>query len=312
MYTYQIKEVTFVNNRRRVVLKYVIAATLVCCLFITSLIPNLIITCNGKIRQKPPTKFSTDLKYILFWTLKEKKNQIRGGQMTFVKQKCPVLNCYVSYNKTFLGNDMTNFDAVVFGIKEISKLKTNQFNFTRTPNQIYILHSLEPASKVPLCNPRLDDFFNWTWTYKLNSDVPHPFFNIHNKDSSIIGPQINTKWSVNLSHHSRNIDIIKKKTKAIAWIVNQCKSKKKNKVFIKKFEAELRLYNYTLDVYGSCGQRNCIGPTRFKCYKMIEKHYFFSLVTEDTSSEDWVTEKVINTLNHVSIPVVIGGANYSR
>ncbi|XP_061717262.1 alpha-(1,3)-fucosyltransferase C-like [Cydia pomonella] len=316
MYSYQVKELSFSNEKKRTWIKYAIAITLLCCVLASTFVPNFLLHYASSNKYLPQHhRFASDLKHVLIWTTSEDHSYFdhNEGQKDFVRQQCPIFNCYISYNKSLLRGDVRNYDAVVVDIREVLKSYMIQPYpiFQRSPHQIYVFHALEPSTKYSICNPNLDHFFNWTWSYKLNSDIPHPFFNIHNLKREIIGPKINITWLDKLKHDSRNKDLIKRKTKSVAWLLTECTSKVLHEKFVNQFQAELANYNYTLDVYGACGHQSCSEKGKFKCYKMIEKNYFFSLVTEEINCEDWVTDKIINTLNHISIPIVVGRANYS-
>ena len=46
--------------------------------------------------------------------------------------------------------------------------------------------------------------------------------------------------------------------------------------------------------------------------RLFAQHYTFMLAFENALCDDYVTEKFFNALQHGLIPVVLGGANYSR
>jgi len=49
-----------------------------------------------------------------------------------------------------------------------------------------------------------------------------------------------------------------------------------------------------------------------ECYQMLEKRYRFYLSFENSLCTDYVTEKLYRALDHGVVPVVYGGADYSR
>lgn len=57
----------------------------------------------------------------------------------------------------------------------------------------------------------------------------------------------------------------------------------------------------------SCGPR-----LSEHCYALIESDYYFYLAFENSFCEDYVTEKILTATQHYAVPVVYGGANYSR
>ncbi|KAL4713451.1 hypothetical protein ACJJTC_010436 [Scirpophaga incertulas] len=319
MYTYHIKEMLLVSNLKKYFLRFCIALIL---LLLTVLIAiSLNYTINTKLQNHKPTRFDTDLKYILFWNnpkIKKLKSlrvksvhEFDSGQIPFIKQNCLYKNCYISYNASLLGGDQKNFDAVIFDVHDISKFKINALNFTRSPFQKFVFRSHESSQNHPVCNPVFDNFFNWTWTYKLNSDIPHPFMSIYDVNNKLIGPKNNIVWPTTMNHTNVR-DIIKHKNKAVIWIVNQCKLKKKLQDFINELRYELKGYNYTVDMFGHCGEKKCPGSQLNKCYKMADKKYYFQFVLEDSFAEDYVSDKLVKVLSYFTVPIVYGGANYTR
>lgn len=117
-------------------------------------------------RPGPPAKemprFMQDLRHILLWT------KIPGldheGQHTFMKRHCEELNCYLTTNKSLLG-DIRLFDAIVFYVEDVAKSSAN-LPKVRSLTQKYIFAANDSADNYPVCDPVYDNFFNWTWTYR--------------------------------------------------------------------------------------------------------------------------------------------------
>ncbi|XP_026317847.1 alpha-(1,3)-fucosyltransferase C-like [Hyposmocoma kahamanoa] len=228
----------------------------------------------------------------------------------FITQKCPYINCYITYNKTFI--DSEYFDAVVFEAREIFHVKIDNFNLTRSPDQKYIFKSLEPSEYLPVCHGIYDSFFNWTWTYKLNSDITHTFINIYNDKDKLIGPDRNLNWISKMNRTEQFTNVVKRKTKAVAWFIGKCKVKSKHREFIDDLIKELKAYNYTIDTFGPCGRTQCEKGQNELCHKTIESDYYFQLVLEESTSEDFVTERLAKVLSYLTIPIVSGEVDYGR
>ncbi|XP_035442980.2 alpha-(1,3)-fucosyltransferase C [Spodoptera frugiperda] len=320
MYTYHIKDMVFVSNCKKNFLKIT-----VCCVFgivglIVMILPHVLMS-SHVVHHRRSTRYPTDLKYILFWSHKKHKNLIptlsrltefQPGQKTFIDQKCRHINCYITYNKKTLTND-EDFDAVVFDLNTVAKMDVNLLNLTRSPEQLYIFRSSETSDKYPLCDHDLEHFFNWTWTYKLSSDIPQPFLTIYNTmNHSIVGPTINTPWVTIVKKTRKYANKIRQKNKAVAWILTKCRLKSKHEDYIREFRYELSRYNYTLDIYGPCSANKCPGGSALKCYKMLEKDYFFQIVVEEYLTEDYVTEVMVSAMSHLAIPIVLGPNDYSN
>ena len=70
-------------------------------------------------------------------------------------------------------------------------------------------------------------------------------------------------------------------------------------------------------IYGSCGPLKCdlniaAGISTSGCYDLLERDYKFYLSFENSICVDYVTEKFFAILDYNVVPVVLGGANYSK
>ncbi|KAF9424390.1 hypothetical protein HW555_000529 [Spodoptera exigua] len=319
MYSYHKKDIMFVSNFKKNYLKIIL-----CCVFgvvalVVMILPHVLMT-SHVVHHRRHTRYPTDLKYILFWSHNKHKNfkpamsrlkEFQHGQRTFIDQKCRYINCYITYSKDTLMND-EDFDAVVFDLNTVAKMDVSLLNLTRSPEQLYIFRSLETSAKYPLCDHDLEHFFNWTWTYKLTSDIPHPFLNIYSMNNTIVGPTTNMQWSTVMKKTRKYASKVKQKKKAVAWILTKCKLKSKHQDFIREIRYELSGYNYTLDIFGPCSANKCPGSSALKCYKMVERDYFFQVVVEEYLTEDYVTEVMVSAMSHLAIPIVLGPNDYSN
>lgn len=256
---------------------------------------------------KPNLTKDTKLMYILIWPQLNEKYRYLDGQKEFIKQNCSYTNCFLSYNKLLL-NDTRNFDAIVFDVLTLKSIINRKIR--RDPRQKYIFKSVE-ADRSPVCHPKYDNFFNWTWTYRLSSDIPHPFFDIYDLNNNIVGPNINMNWIEPMTHKVNNLDILNK-TKAVAWISYKTKCVSVNSHYIDELKNELKGYNYTVDTYGPCGDNRCPTKRIFDCYNILKKYYHFSLVIEDYNDVDFVTTKAVRAMKYNTVPLVRSGANLTR
>lgn len=48
------------------------------------------------------------------------------------------------------------------------------------------------------------------------------------------------------------------------------------------------------------------------CLTAVEENYYFYLSFKNSFSEDYVTEKVMTAIDHYTVPVVYGGADYHK
>ena len=142
----------------------------------------------------------------------------------------------------------------------------------------------------------MDDFkgklaFNWTMTYRTDSDVPM----LHG-------------WSIQKTAEERKIaefginTLMAEKTKLAAALVSNCQNVKNGRGTYMK---ELAKY-MNLDVYGSCGTLKCDGHyTKHSCGKV--KQYKFFLAFENSNCRDYISFKTwMQGFGNGAVPVVLG------
>ncbi|XP_060806204.1 alpha-(1,3)-fucosyltransferase C-like [Amyelois transitella] len=258
-----------------------------------------------------PNKLPRDLKYILLWTPYDYSPfyQLGKGQRAFIEHNCSSINCYITTDRKFLGGDVTKFDAIAFNGRNIHNLRSWDLPQRRSPHQKYIFVITESADNYPVCDEKYDDFFNWTYTYRLDSTIRNQYIIIKNKYDEIVGPRKDMEW-VDMTAIDEELPYIHNKTKAAAWFVSNCDSRNNRNEFVKKLQHELSLYGLTIDIYGNCGTLRC-PKWAPECFSMLEKNYYFYLALENSFDEDYITEKVLTAFHHNTVPIVYGGANYS-
>ncbi|XP_060803047.1 alpha-(1,3)-fucosyltransferase C-like [Amyelois transitella] len=258
---------------------------------------------------------SKDLKYILMWT--SPKNvpfvYLEEGQRRFIKNRCKFKNCYVTPDRFYL-EDYTQFDAVIFAGPD---LVTEDIDLPsrRSVNQKYVFASIESSHTYAICSKRYDGFFNWTWTYRLDSECRWGYIVVKNKKNRIIGPNRKVPW-MKFDDMKPVSEEFRKglltKTTAAAWFVSNCRTASGREDFVQNLIVELKFYGHFVDTYGRCGSLKCPREDQKICDEMIKQKYYFYLAFENSFSIDYVTEKLLHGLQNNAIPVVYGGANYTR
>ena len=174
-------------------------------------------------------------------------------------------------------------DVFIFHSRDPPKLPPK-----RLPEHKYIFLSQEAEVYE---NPR-PIIYNLTMTYRLDSDIPIPYIAFKKKEN----PRTHTNGS--------NFNFAGGKTKKVAWVVSNCKTQSGRERYVN----ELKKY-IDVDIYGKCGPLNCDS----QCFSMINTSYKFYLAFENSICEDYITEKLHRTMHMGGIiPVVLGGANYSK
>lgn len=284
------------------------------------IIKNLVEEALENVAQDPrysevyrkTSRLPKELKYILLWTDEEYAplSFFENGQRAFIKNNCSVINCYVTSNRNFFNGDVTQFNAIAFNGRN---MRPEDLPKNRSPYQKYIFFNMESADNYPVCSKSFDGFFNWTSTYRLDSDVPYAYILIRNNQGEIVGPKAHMTWSEDLPEVSNDLmERLENKSKAAAWFVSHCSSRSNRKLLVKKLQKALYSYGLNVDVYGTCGPLKCPRDKKNTCDSLLERDYFFYMSLENSFAEDYVTEKLLTALQHDTLPIVYGGADYSR
>lgn len=254
----------------------------------------------------------TQMKHILVWNENQFLRHLYE-QYPISKLQCQPNNCILTKKKYYLHEDYRYFDAIIFSFPPHPypyNLPTLDVPEYRSEYQIYIYFTIESAFNVPACELYFDDFFNWTFTSRLDSDVVWKYFVVQNMTGHEIAPSINVNWELSAepisSKIKRNWNY---RTKAAAWLVSNCDSDNFRHVYVTKLQENLLHFSLKIDVYGHCNDIECPNDD---CDSMLSKEYYFYLAFENSFSDDYVTEKVLHGYNNYVVPIVFGTSNYTR
>nr|XP_021196972.2 alpha-(1,3)-fucosyltransferase C [Helicoverpa armigera] len=258
--------------------------------------------------------FDTNLKYILVFNDPHRSpiKEMIGDRSLFFKKKCPVNNCYITKIKSVVRR-ISDFDAIMFYGPKLDK-KPLILPKDRSNQQKYIFLSGESAVNYPVRCRNLRGVFNWTMTYKLNSDIYLGYPIIRNITGSIIGPKPIMhwlKWEDMKPIDSAFKKNLEGKIYAAAWFVSNKHAANKRREIALQIQDELSDYNMTLDIFGP-GEVSCPRNINLVCLSLLERYYYFYLSFENSLIDDYVTEKLLTPLQHYTVPIVYGGANYTR
>ena len=150
-----------------------------------------------------------------------------------------------------------------------------------------------------------DNFFNWTMSYRLDSDIPYNY--------GRFVPKIRVDMS------TITFDRLENKSKFAIWMSSHCETASQREIYIK----ELMKY-VQVDIIGSCSNdanssltsRICVMTSHLEgsseeCLQHLSATYKFYLSFENSLCKDYVTEKFYRTAQFDLIPVVLNGANMS-
>nr|XP_054931162.1 alpha-(1,3)-fucosyltransferase C-like isoform X3 [Dermacentor andersoni] len=157
----------------------------------------------------------------------------------------------------------------------------------RAEHQRWVYWNMEaPPNSRPRRMARLRGVFNWTYTYRRDSDVPHPYFFVRSVARRRTAPP---------AEHSPTFS----RSGLVAWVASNCRTPSRRERFV----YELRKH-IAVDTFGSCGNLTC--PPRDHCFARLGKRYYFYLSLENAVCPDYVTEKLYNALHYGMVPVVMG------
>lgn len=254
-------------------------------------------------------KLPKGTKYILLW---DHINLFwKGGRSVFPTLNCPIRNCVFLKKRPPYNAYPSYFDAIIF--PQYTLARGNRPS-VRSNSQIYIFATYESSCTEPVCDEFNDNFFNWTLTHRLDSHIPWLYFIVRDQSGVIVAPSLDVIWDNSYQYITSPIQpalksVLSKKTKAAIWIVSHCPTNSLREDYLHILQEILLYFSLRIDVYGRCSYRKC--PNN-NCGKLIREHYFFYIAFENSIEEDYVTEKVLHGYENLAVPIVYGGANYSR
>ena len=242
-------------------------------------------------------EFSTSppIKTILYWNSFFGFKDFMFGfqQQPFIDAKCPVTTCYLTDDRTLFNQS----DVVIFSIQGLNLTDLPSYRFSRQRFVFYEMESPATTDPLPLLhNLTRYGFFNWTMTYRLDSDIL-------NRDAyGVVVPVGNSTLSSEYPRRgagpSRNYSPvnISGKKKLAAWFVSNCVTSSHREDYVK----ELVKY-IPVDIYGKCGNLTCADQTRGR--EMVRDDYKFYIGFENSLCTDYVTEKLMVGFFYDAVPV---------
>ena len=205
------------------------------------------------------------------WDRLFKRHLQRYTDQTFDPfEGCSVNNCNFTWND----EDVLKADAVLFHLHQ-TKHPPNQV--PRRPNQIWVWTSDESPRAIFQKDGGDSDithysgFFNWSMTYRIDSDVPVPY-----------GRTI----PLLKGEEPQLIDLPTRK-KDIVLLSSHCSGENGRFNFVDELWRHLKF-----DIFGKCGKSEpCPGHYKKNCD--VINDYKIYLAFENNNCDDYLTEKVI-------------------
>ncbi|XP_013072106.2 alpha-(1,3)-fucosyltransferase C-like isoform X1 [Biomphalaria glabrata] len=206
-------------------------------------------------------------------------------------RSCEYSNCHFDVTGKF----QSTADVLVFFVGYLGNTPVP----SRPVGQIWVKAFWESPVHYtyPVPYDRWKNVFNWTFTYRTDSDI--------------FAPSTLLAWR----HHSllltdaQYLELARNKTKMAAWFVSNCDTPSQREQYVQVLQKYIEV-----DIYGKCGNLSCPRSAGSDCESLLGKSYKFYLSFENSLCLDYVTEKVFQRLatrSHV-IPVVRGGFNYTK
>nr|XP_014091802.2 uncharacterized protein LOC106618538 [Bactrocera oleae] len=226
--------------------------------------------------------------------------------------------CSVTLSNNTQLKDSRSFDAVVINSTLDNILSGRDLINVNADHSLIIFCTDKPlqfsnSSNISLANSHLR-IYDKIFSYSLKSDfVYQPYKIVRRNDSRIMSPTLQPHWDVPQatfeSHISRNLfyeSVIDSSPLALAILNRPCQVARKELI-------ERITQNMDVHTYGECGEYSCDeGSCKFVPHSRGNKTYKFFLAFEEELCEDYVSESFFKALNGSMLPVVFGGANYTR
>jgi alpha-1,3-fucosyltransferase len=196
--------------------------------------------------------------------------------------------CFATSNKLYINHSSAVvFDAWMNLYKEIP-LALKLVHPDIRPEQWWIYYNRESTQRSKKWDLSLyDPVFNWTMTYKLDSDIVYRY--------SIPIPG---RYE---DGYNSSVNYLQGRNKTAVAFISNCYIPRLD------FIEDLREY-IDVDIFGKCGE-HCHGT---ECWSVITNYKFY-LAFENSLCKDYITEKTYsNSFSHLIIPVILSGANLSN
>ncbi|XP_059087672.1 alpha-(1,3)-fucosyltransferase C-like [Tigriopus californicus] len=272
-------------------------------------VQSTVFTSKASIRPNPLVigKNKTRLKTILYW------NEFYGrydtydfgyGRQAFLDNQCRVSTCFATQDRSLLPIDQ--FDAIIIHIRGLP----NDIPAQRSPQQRYVMLSIEAPIYLFEYRDLNRLHFNWTMTYRIDSDFPIPYAWIDNVKPlpAPLGSTLLQRFIVKHGKEAATLgpNLADDKIGLAVQFVSNCHSASHREHYVRELQKHI-----PIDIYGKCGQFKCAKDKGMACFRMAEKKYKFYLAFENALCKDFATEKFFTMYSLNMIPVVLGGANYS-
>lgn len=244
----------------------------------------------GLDRPDSPSRLLTKYEFVAF-------KQKSGWHFKFpATYDCPKQGVSFSLRHSENASDIDGANMVFFSTGPFALTEWETLRKHRTPGQIWIFATQEPASIVPdFLPPKVyrHDTYNWSYTFHSSSYVKGPYGWYTPYPASALSSD----------HQTSSENRFAKRKKYAAWVSSRhCGGLGWDRT---KFVKDLGQF-IPIDMYGTCG--NLTLKKNREIAKGVFRNYKFHLSLENSCCSEYLTEKVWNALEMwQSVPIVLGG-----
>ncbi|XP_045215802.2 alpha-(1,3)-fucosyltransferase fut-5-like isoform X2 [Mercenaria mercenaria] len=209
----------------------------------------------------------------------------------YLAKKCPYWNCIMTETRHFFERN----DALIFNTMESLQNLSQLLFYQRPSKQVWVFFQMEPPTRINierLKNKIFHNSMNWSWSYRLNSDIFRPIRTLAKQNDFI---------------KRDYAAIFKRKTKMAAWVVSHCQTQSLRETFVSRLVRE----GISVDIFGSCSKQGHREDSNY-IQKKISNEYKYYLSLENSFCEDYITEKFFTYFGLDVVLIVRGSLNYSK
>lgn len=244
------------------------------------------------------------VKIILLWN---KWNPSMSSQ-PLVEALCPVTACIFTPERSFLNQShvVLFFESNDTTINPIPGHRLSHQRFVFVARQPFVTksnsHSLNHTRSILTNDKRTRfHFFNWTMTYRRDSDIVL----LDTLGNTVRKNRIETRKLTKATVLNTSKFVLSRKNKLLAWKPLSCFTSSNRENYVHRLRQHV-----TVDVYGKCPNNSTCND--HDCEEMDLSNYKFYLVLEEFGCPDYVTVDFYRALENDVVPVVLGGADYDR
>ena len=243
-------------------------------------------------RESNERQFTSSILIIPYNTFARKRKYCSFSTDSIFGKSCPSKHrCQWSCDRQRL----READALIFYGSDLPYSQTPILKRSETkPNSIWILLSDEPCSAINYALYK-SYYFNWTISYKLNSEASIGAFGLFIKRDIPLSNKEYQYWIQNE---------FSKRTKGALWFVSNCRVKKR----LKLFHALQHASKLPIEGYGQCADYYPMHLCRSFSYCEYDyaSKFKFYLSFESNACRDYITEKFYKAFYYGLIPIVSG------